>query len=284
LLAKWLVGKPWVVCLDGYAHRHPWHGADWRTQTRLELRYGTVIRNSSIVIAESLSAYDQVRSLYSAQSVHHVPICLWRKDLESVEAGWEQEGFDPDRRSAILFVGRLVRRKGAHDLISAFGRLAQKYPDWAVELRGPIDDPGYYVELQRLAVSHGIESRICFAPPLSGESLFKRYRSTSIFCLPSTGEGMPTVITEAMCFGGAIVAGASGAVPYQIGEDDSCGLLIRYGDVDQLTNSLDRLMSSESLRQGFMFCARKRALDLFMWERYFPSFEVDFRALVSEKF
>lgn len=189
---------------------------------------------------------------------------------------------NPERRPIILFTGRLVRRKGVHDLITAFGRLAQKYPDWMVELRGPIGDPGYYAELQRLAVSHGIESRISFAPPLSGESLFKRYRSTSIFCLPSTGEGMPTVITEAMNFGGAIVAGVSGAVPYQLGEDDSCGLLIRYGDVDQLTNSLDRLMCNEDLRESLMRCARQRALDVFTWEKYFPSLEANFRALVAD--
>jgi glycosyltransferase involved in cell wall biosynthesis len=274
------LSKPYVICLDGYAHRHPWHGKKWQTQLKLELRYGLNIRNSSLLLAESPAAYQQIRELYPNNLVQQVPICLWEDELKSIEALWNDEGFTPLRAPTILFVGRLVRRKGVHTLLSAFGELAAHYPDWSIEIRGPAPDSAYLGELKQLVAQRGIESRVRFAPSLSGEALFRRYRSAAIFCLPSTGEGMPSAITEAMYFGGAIVAGNSGSIPYQL-DNGHAGLLVNYGDVPQLRCHLESLIESRETRMSLMQAARQRMLDEFTWERHFPSVEQQFRTILD---
>lgn len=110
------------------------------------------------------------------------------------------------------------------------------------------------------------------APSLTGEALYRRYHQTSIYCLPSTGEGFPSTILEAMYFGGAIVAGNSGYVSYQL-DDGRCGRLFRPGDIDALTEELTLLISSPEKRLECMKAARERVEMEFVWERHFDQLQ-----------
>jgi glycosyltransferase involved in cell wall biosynthesis len=116
-------------------------------------------------------------------------------------------------------------------------------------------------------------------PGITGEALYRRYREISIFALPSEGEGMPTTITEAMYFGGAIVAGISGSVQYQL-DNGRCGCLHNASDLNLLSDHLQTLMASNALRETYMILARNRMLSLFVWEQYFPELEFQFQQLV----
>lgn len=272
--------RPYILCLDGYAHRHPWHGDGWSKQAQLELRYGSVIRNASQVIAESPIAYTQVKNYYPDLSVSQIPICLWQSELESMVEKWNTKGTALERKPIILFVGRVTANKGIHNLLNAFAPIAKHYPEWLIEICGPIEDYEYFSNLQSQISHLDLNSRVRFIPPLYGEALYQTYRLSSIFCLPSTGEGMPTTILEAMYFGGAIVAGASGSVPFQL-DDGRAGLLFHYGDVPQLMNHLKTLMDDEEYRESLINVSRQRVLDEFTWERYFPSIESSFRALIN---
>lgn len=281
LLAAKLLGRaPYVIVLDGYAHRHPWHGSSWRTQTRLALRYGPILRKANLIIAENPTASQQIQTHYPNQPLAQVPTCLWREDLEGIERTWDRDGHAPKRQPIILFTGRLARRKGVHDLLWAFSEVAHKFPDWTVEIRGIVEDTDYQNELRQIASVAGIESRIDFGPPLSGEALYRRFRTCSIYCLPSTGEGTPTSILEAMYYGGAIVASASGSVPYQL-DNGRAGLIFKYGDTAQLRRHLELLISREDTRQQLMLAARQRILAQFVWEKHFDALESQFRVLAS---
>ncbi len=279
MLSKLLWRNSYVIALDGYAHRATWHGTDFLTQLWLELRYGLIIRNADIILAESPDAFQQIKNFYPSSKVYLIPFCLWQEELASIEYRWQLQNFVDDRSSTIFYCGRFIERKGLHHLIDAFASLAPKYPQWNLELAGPITDNEYYQRLQQLIKKYSLEDRIRFIPPLHGEALYRKYRQSSIFCLPSYGEGMPTAVTEAMYFGGAIIAGKSGAVPFQI---NNCGLLFDYGDTQQLKIHLEALMSSESLRDKFISCARTRAIRLFMWEKYFDELELAFRNLIPQ--
>ena len=206
----------------------------------------------------------------------HVPVCVWQADLTAVEAEWTAADFNPQREKTILFAGRLVARKRAHDLITAFARLTAAFPEWRLEIRGLPASAAYEAQLYQLINQHQLAAKAAIRPPLSGAALYRRYRETAVYALPSEGEGMPSTILEAMYFGGAIVAGISGAVSYQLA-DGRCGLLHHPGDIDGLTSHLQTLMTSEAERDGYRERARARLLDLFVWERYLPELTQAFR-------
>lgn len=277
LLAKWLFGSPYALALDTYVHRS---GATRGLRLREALRYGPLLRNADLILAECPDAAAAARRYTQNLTVMQVPFCLWQRDFETLEAKWAAEGFRPQREKVILYAGRLVERKHIHDLIAAFSRLAVDFPEWALEIRGLPASAAYKERLDALIAESNCAERVRFLPGLTGEALYRRYREIAIFALPSEGEGMPTTITEAMFFGGAIVAGISGALRHQL-EDGRCGCLHEAGNVATLTTHLRTLMTSESLRETYMVRARARMLSLFVWERYFPELETVFREMLA---
>lgn len=277
LLAKLAFGQPYVVAMDTYSHRS---AKTVLGRMREAVRYGLILRHASVILAEAPGSFDHARRYFKRPQIVLVPFCLWHSDLKRVERAWEQEGFHPQREPVILYAGRLVERKNVHDLITAFGCLAQHYPEWSLEIRGPMTSPDYYAFLQQLVRSNDLTGRVNFLPSLSGQHLYRRYRQISIFALPSGGEGMPTTITEASYFGGAIIAGVSGGVPFQLAHGE-CGLLHEPGDVEILTSHLAKLMASKEKRDCYMAKARKRVIEQFTWEQYFPLLEATFRKLVQ---
>ncbi|MCB8968385.1 MAG: glycosyltransferase family 4 protein [Ardenticatenaceae bacterium] len=277
LLAKWLFGSPYALALDTYAHRS---GATPRQRLHEALRYGPLLRNADLILAECPDAYEAAQHYTRKPVVVQVPFCLWRRELTAVEAKWAAAGFQPQREKVILYAGRLVERKHVHDLIAAFAHLSAEFPEWVLEIRGLPASEAYKQQLDALIAQSGCAQRVRFLPGLSGEALYRRYREIAIFALPSEGEGMPTTITEAMYFGGAIVAGISGALRHQL-EDGRCGCLHEAGDLAALTGHLQTLMASEPLRETYIARARERMLSLFVWEQYFPELETQFRQLLK---
>lgn len=275
LLSRLLFGSPYAIRLDSYLHRAPFHGADFWTQLYLELRYGLVLRNANVIIAENPEARHYIEIAMHRPQMLEIPSCLWRRDLETVEKNWCDEGFAPTRKPTILFTGRIVRTKRIHDLIEAFAAISARYPEWSVEIRGPIIDLDYFAALKGLVSAHKLEQKIEFAPTIIGSELFRRYRLASIYCLPSEFEGMSTALSEAMYFCGPVIATLTGSTAYQL--DEGCaGLLLTPGDVPQLIRHLEALMGDPQSRADFGARARQRVLDCFTWENYFGQIEAVF--------
>jgi glycosyltransferase involved in cell wall biosynthesis len=281
MVSKILFDSPYVLALDTYTFHADWDIKSKFSRLRLELRYGIILRNADIILAESPLSYEHAIRYLKKPRVLQVPVCLWEKDLKRIEESWEQVGYHPVRKPIILFTGRIVPDKRIHDLLEAFNSLAYDFPDWNLEIRGPIKDVEYFTQLRDKVETYQLTSRIDFLPSLMGQDLYKRYREAAIYCLPTGFEGIPTAILEAMYFGSAIVSGNAGSVSYQL-DDGYCGLLFEPGDIDSLRDHLKTLMGSEVIRESLMRKARKRFLQCFIWEKYFEEIERNFRGLVTD--
>lgn len=138
-------------------------------------------------------------------------------EAETKEAAREQFGLPPGGR-VILFVGRFVEKKG----IAAIKRMASMRPDWiwAFAGWGPIDPSSW--KAANVRVFSG----------LRGASMAALYRVSDLFVLPSSGEGLPLVVQEALASGLPVVCGAETVkadekmnafvrgVPVDAGDDD----------------------------------------------------------------
>jgi glycosyltransferase involved in cell wall biosynthesis len=83
-------------------------------------------------------------------------------------------------------------------------------------------------------------------------------RVAAIFVLPSTSEGLPMAVLEAMAWARAIVATAVGGVP-DVLEDGVEGLIVPPGDAKALAGALTRLAADAELRERLGAAARERA-------------------------
>lgn len=278
--AKCLKGNPYAIVMDTFTYKGL-SGA--RAHLWDQIRYGFVLRNASVILAETPECLAAAQKHFRHPICLLIPTCLWEKDLRSAVDAWYADGNLPEQAPRILYTGRLIRRKNIHHLFTAFERLAERYPEWSIEIRGVESDPKYVAELRaQVAASPLLRDKVRFLAPLYDEAqLYRAYSEASIFCLPSEGEGFPTVVLEAMYFGCAIIAGDSGYVGYQL-ERGECGLLHTPGDVEQLEKHLETLMSSPARRKEISEKARARMIQTFTWERYFPLIEQTFYSFLAK--
>jgi glycosyltransferase involved in cell wall biosynthesis len=279
MLSKILFKNRYVIVLDSYTYLSDWDLKGRFSEIQLKLRYGLILKYADAIIAETPLSYEHIRGHIREPKTFFIPICFWKKDLEEIEQLWRDIGFHPHRELVILYAGQITERKNIHHLIEAFNRLSALFPDWKLEIRGPVTNSDYHKSLRSLVSTYGLEQRIQFFPALQGESLYRRYRSTSIYCLPSRFEGIPTSILEAMFFGGSIVSATSGHIEYQL-DNGNCGLLFEPGDIDRLTLHLQHLMESDTERENYIQKSRARVLEHFIWEKYFNDLDSYVRELV----
>lgn len=136
------------------------------------------------------------------------------------------------------------RYKGADELIRAIAQSKVTHPDLHLAVVGGGDD---LPRLRDLARDLGIAESIYFLGNVTREELAACFAHSEMFALPSTGEGFGFVFLEAMAFAKPIIAAAAGGATDLI-EDSGNGFLVKPRDVASLTQALDRLLASDSLR------------------------------------
>ena len=166
----------------------------------------------------------------------------------------------------ILFVGRLIERKGAEDLIDAFRILSEGLPEATLEIVG---DGPQRNQLERLVADLNLGKKVSFPGALKGAPLYEKYSSCDVFAMPSVTlkddvEGFGTVFLEAGLFSKPSVGTFSGGIPEAV-QDSKTGLLVREGQVAELAAALRRLLEDEDLSRSLGRNARERVLQKFTW-------------------
>jgi glycosyltransferase involved in cell wall biosynthesis len=157
----------------------------------------------------------------------------------------------------ILYAGALNQRKGYLDLIHAFMRIADDNPDWRLILAGNGGDEG-----KMLVDEADLSDRILFPGWVNGEQKAKLFSSASIFCLPSYAEGFPTAILEACSYGIAFITTPVGGIPDLVVDGEN-GLLFTPGDIDQLKDKLQFLITHADARERLGLAAHNMAIGVF---------------------
>lgn len=103
----------------------------------------------------------------------------------------------------ILFVGRLISRKGIRYLLEAFASLEKEYlKNWQIWLVGDGPEKG---NLFCQAKNLNILKRVKFLGIKNKHELVNIYNQAKIFVLPSLSEGMSNAVLEAMACGLPII-------------------------------------------------------------------------------
>lgn len=160
----------------------------------------------------------------------------WQRPLSS--------SISPDEQSPlkILFVGGQFERKGGFVLLEAYRRLRYRLAreggvETAVEL--------HLVTKDKIDAEPGIFIYNDMKP--NSPALKALFHSSHIFCLPTFGDCLPMVLSEAGASGMPLVSTNVAAIP-EIVRDDYSGLLVAPGDVAELENALYQLVSQPRMR------------------------------------
>lgn len=239
------------------------HGPDydrqkWGWYAKLVLRVGERLgmryANDRIVISETIRQI--IRNKYGLNSVkipNGVALPNLSNSLELLEE------FQLVANRYILLVSRLVREKRHLDLIEAY---KQGYlEDWKLVIVGDADHPDEYVK--QLKLTSDATLGVVMTGYQSGDTLKALYQHAGIFVLPSSHEGLPIALLEALSFGLPVIAS-------DIPANKEVGLgpehYFPLGDVSELTKRLqywaERQLTNED-RESIRLWVEER----FDWRR-----------------
>jgi glycosyltransferase involved in cell wall biosynthesis len=140
--------------------------------------------------------------------------------------------------TTVLFVGRLVEKKGVDTLIDAVAIARREYPSLELTIIG--DGPAK-AALEKRARSSGVKAN--FMGWLAGKEVMRAMRRALLIAVPSRAaaggdsEGLPTVIMEAMVQGVPVVASRHAGIP-EIVSDGVTGLLVPEADSPRLADAI----------------------------------------------
>ena len=155
--------------------------------------------------------------------------------------------------NTIVYMARVVEDKQPHLLIEAFSKIANKHPDWKVQIYGSLHDKKYVAKCEELIKKYNLEKQLSFMGIT--KDVAKVLQQSDICAFPSAFEGFSLAQTEAMATGLPVVGFNYCPGVNELVKDGINGFLAK--DVDDFADKLDTLISDEKLRTSMGEEARK---------------------------
>lgn len=230
-------------------------------------RHGRLIRESTLALAVSRFIADRLLAAgWDAERVriHHI--------------GVDTDFFRPptrrEREPVVLFVARLVEKKGGTHFLDAMARVRASLPGARAVVIG--DGPLRSV-LQRRSDELGVNAEFLGTQPR--EVVREWMGRATVFCVPSVvaangdAEGFGMVFAEAQAMGLPVVAHRSGGIAEAVADGET-GLLVPEGDTAALAAAIHLLMSDHARWSSFSEAGMRRIGERFNLRRQTADLEV----------
>jgi glycosyltransferase involved in cell wall biosynthesis len=217
--------------------RQKW-GALGRGVLKIGERWGMRFADHRVVISEVIRNIVQNKyGLISSVIPNGVRLPELPKDQSTLAR------FKLEAGKYVLIVSRIVPEKRQIDLIHAFSRLS--LADWKLVLVGASDHPDEYTRSVEAAADS--TPRVVRAGFQSGENLRQLYAFAGLFVLPSSHEGLPIALLEALSYGLPVIASD---IPANIEVGLSSDSYFQVGNINSLTDAMQQKIESGLLGES----------------------------------
>ncbi|MDP8930099.1 MAG: glycosyltransferase family 4 protein [Actinomycetota bacterium] len=211
----------------------------------------------------------------------------------TLHCGVDTEVFSPrgeGRESAhrLVFVARISPEKGLHVLLDAFAKVLQRVPDAVLDIVGQEQMVAEgmlvglsndvrvrdlrrfygrsYLESLQERLDPAVASRVTFSGWVPHPEVAEHCREADVYVSASLCEAFGLGGVEAMACGLPVVGTRVGGLVETV-EQGSTGFLVDPDDPSALAEAILRVLENDELRHTLGAAGRRRALELFSWER-----------------
>lgn len=174
-------------------------------------------------------------------------------------------------RTVVLFMGRLIPRKGVHHLLAVLPKLAAAHPDVLMVIvgspyYGSHRQTRYSLRLKRMG--RAVRRHVKFVPYVPYTNVPDWFLAADIAVVPSRpGEAFGLVNVEAMASGLPVVASRVGGI-VEVVEDGVTGFLVDSANMEaELLDRIGTLVRDPELRRRMGKAGRQRVEERFTWQR-----------------
>jgi glycosyltransferase involved in cell wall biosynthesis len=209
----------------------------------------------------------------------------------------------PKTAPQILFVGRISPEKGVHDLIDAFIKITEQYPQAVLTIAGPhlvivrelLCDIQPEPEVQALKDFYSIDylehlkskipahliSQVIFTGSLRQPELLPYYQQADVVINPSLSEAFGMSLVEAMATETPVIATKIGGMP-EIVDDHVTGLLVEPANPQELADAAIELIANPNQARKMGTAGRKKVRQHYTWSKIAESLVNTYAAIGVE--
>ena len=254
----------WLAVFCGKIIVYQSHGLEWkRTKYSsfqqkimkfMEWLTVKMMNNITAVSQEQVNYFlrQYGKSCVRIPSAVNLPVSHYDSDILG-RFNLESEGY-------YLFLGRLEQGKNVDYLTTAFNKSGIKGKKLVIA--GSNDADLKYVEyLHQLGAEN---TNVIFTGAVYGNDKEKLLSNCFAFCLPSTSEGLPITLLEAMSHKRICLASDIPANKEALGDS---GVWVKYEDVDDLCDKLLFILKNHKYLENQKEVNYRRVVDNFTWDR-----------------
>jgi glycosyltransferase involved in cell wall biosynthesis len=241
------------VLADEYAQAYLHGGLSFRSKLanffmwQLAKNEEEAAKNATLIVTISQYSLRKIKQFYNVDTAK----------IRIVPNGVDPQRFNPvggsekikhrlkvGNRQCVLFVGRLIPRKGLGYLVEAAKLVVKERKEtlFIIVGNGPSKN-----KLVSDIDDAGLASNFAFLGDVSEQDLPAVYRCADVFALPSIQEGQGIALLEAQASAKPVVAFNVSGVTEAL-RDKETGLLVKPTDSGMLAEAILRLLSDASLR------------------------------------
>lgn len=233
-------------------HIHFGRVPDIFQKKKLEYRFiHKAISLASDTVAIDPKTYNVLCDSFGKESVHYIPNPVRVLDVEVFE-----------EKKNVLFLGNVLPAKGIEELLQAWEKLTPEHPDWTLTIAGSCED-NYKAYLEN---QYSLQN-VIMTGYIPHDDAMKLVAKSAFLVLPSYTEGFPNVVIEAMMCGKAVIGTDVGAIADILA--GGCGIVIQPKNVDELRNSVEKMIDDETLRRIMGNIGKEKAASKYVADNIF---------------
>lgn len=260
------------VLADEYAQAYLHGGLSFRSKLanffmwQLAKNEEEAAKNATLIVTISQYSLRKIKQFYNVDTAK----------IRIVPNGVDPQRFNPvgdsekikhrlkvGNRQCVLFVGRLIPRKGLGYLVEAAKLVVKERKEtlFIIVGNGPSKN-----KLVSDIEEAGLTNNFAFLGDVSEQDLPAVYRCADVFALPSIQEGQGIALLEAQSSAKPVVAFNVSGVAEAVRHGET-GLLVKAGSSEELAEALLRILSDSRLRlkmgaKGRKFVSRELSWDV----------------------
>ena len=247
------LGLPYIVSLRGsdvpfYNERFKWPDRlVFRRLSRIiwsKAKYVVALSNDLVQLARETSETQKISVIYNGINVEEFH--------PDVEKNNQEKTFN------ILFIGRLIARKGLIYLLEALQQITVKYPQVKLLVAG---DGPMKMEYENYVKSNRLDEKVEFLGIVEHKFIPELCQKAHVFVLPSLNEALGNVTQEALASGLPLITTRTGAAELI----DGNGFVVEKKSSQEIAEALKKILEDENLRKSFSARSRELAEGM-SWE------------------
>ena len=246
------------------SHGHEWQRDSWNRLAKLFFHTAESLTfrmvNNASAVSKNLKAYYEGKY---KKTVTYIPSGITPSAKQSIA---QIARFNVQENGYFLYVGRLSKEKKIEDLIKAYQRLDGCSKKLVIVGKERPEDKEYVTFLKGLSNSN---SDILFVGPAYGSELVEWYSNCYAYILPSSIEGLPITLLEAMSFSRCCIASDIEANKEAL---DDKGFHYKLGDIEQLSSILQETLTNPELVSSTGYQLMDHVNKHFTWQQITEDF------------